>query len=342
MPRWFIPAYFKKTQASKLGDAQGIPFFIDNLSGSSLAPVFGVAPHYTPPPKTFTCFLAPTGSITLVSYYTHHTFHLGFPTDVYFARIYYMRDSQLQDGSSTRTKAVRYLESFMLMNKEKNTILLPVFPDNDKYCTLVILCPKWSLAQYFDSSNTTTKKDYRRIRGVLDEAILGYSKNGGTFDKKGEFVRPDTKKLGFKHVIDFPCIKQPAGSIKEAFYVLHHLKGFVEDAEMMSLPPSKRDPIKMSGEINDDDLREDFHRIQMTYYVVFEGRVPGVYEEWEDCKKQVHKFSGNCYKGYPTRHEAVAKWRNYQSNKSKMKMKTFVVLSVLLTIVAAVLYFILV
>ena len=33
MPPWFIPAYFKKTQASKLGDAQGIPFFIDNLSG---------------------------------------------------------------------------------------------------------------------------------------------------------------------------------------------------------------------------------------------------------------------------------------------------------------------
>ena len=32
---------------------------------------------------------------------------------------------------------------------------------------------------------------------------------------------------------------------------------------MMSLPPSKRDPIKMSGEISDDDLREDFHRIQM-------------------------------------------------------------------------------
>ncbi|KAK1693135.1 hypothetical protein QYE76_009832 [Lolium multiflorum] len=245
----------------------------------------------------------------------------------------------LQDGSSTRTKAVRYLESFMLMNKEKNTILLPVFPE-DKYCTLIILCPKWSLAQYFDSSNTTTKKDYRRIRGVLDEAILGYSKNGGTFDKKGEFVRPDTKKLGFKHVIDFPCIKQPAGSIKEAFYVLHHLKGFVEDAEMMSLPPSKRDPIKMSGEINDDDLREDFHRLQMTYYVVFEGRVPGVYEEWEECKKQVHKFSGNCYKGYPTRHEAVAKWRAHQAKKSKMK--TFLVLSLLLTIVAAVLYFILV
>ncbi|KAK1683184.1 hypothetical protein QYE76_044032 [Lolium multiflorum] len=33
MPRWFTPAYSKKTQASKLGDAQGIPFFIDKLSG---------------------------------------------------------------------------------------------------------------------------------------------------------------------------------------------------------------------------------------------------------------------------------------------------------------------
>ena len=31
MPRWFTPAYSKKTQASKLGDAQGIPFFIDNI-----------------------------------------------------------------------------------------------------------------------------------------------------------------------------------------------------------------------------------------------------------------------------------------------------------------------
>jgi len=80
--------------------------------------------------------------------------------------------------------------------------------------------------------------------------------------------------------------------------------------------------------------------VEMTWYVVFEGRVPGVYEKWEDCQKQVNKFSGNCYKGYATRQEAVAKWRNHQSNKNKMK--TLVVLPLLLTIVAAVLYLILV
>ena len=80
----------------------------------------------------------------------------------------------------------------------------------------------------------------------------------------------------------------------------------------------------------------------MTYYVVFEGRVPGIYEKWEDCKKQVHKFSGNCYKGFATREEAEAKWRNYRSRKNKNKMKTVVVLMLLLTIVAALLYFIIV
>jgi hypothetical protein len=108
-----------------------------------------------------------------------------------------------------------------------------------------------------------TKKDYNRIRSVLDKDILFYSKNGGIFHEKGKFIRPDTKKHRFKHVINFPCIKQPDDSMKEAFYVLHHLKGFVADAEMMRLPPSMRDTNKMAGEINDADLREDFHRIQV-------------------------------------------------------------------------------
>jgi hypothetical protein len=72
----------------------------------------------------------------------------------------------------------------------------------------------------------------------------------------------------------------------------------------------------------------------------FEGRVPEVYEEWKDCKKHVVKFSGNCYKRYATRQEVVAKWRNHQSNKNKIK--TFVVFPLLLTIVTTLLYFALV
>ena len=80
----------------------------------------------------------------------------------------------------------------------------------------------------------------------------------------------------------------------------------------------------------------------MTWYVVYKGRVTGVYEKWEDCQKQVNKFSGNCYKGYVTRQEAVAKWRNHVHLSNKNRMKTLVVLPLLLTIIAAVLYLILV
>ena len=53
----------------------------------------GVAPHYTPSPTTFTLPSSPTGSINLgfllrkTCCCTHHTFHLGFPTDVCFTRI---------------------------------------------------------------------------------------------------------------------------------------------------------------------------------------------------------------------------------------------------------------
>jgi len=44
--------------------------------------------------------------------------------------------------------------------------------------------------------------------------------------------------------------------------------------------------------------------MQMTWYVMYIGRVPGVYGEREDCLKQVNKFKGNCYKVYNTRAEA--------------------------------------
>jgi ribonuclease HI len=58
-------------------------------------------------------------------------------------------------------------------------------------------------------------------------------------------------------------------------------------------------------------------------YVVYNGWVPGVYDEWEDCQKQVNKFSGNSYKGYLTRELAEARWRIHllgeQRNNNRMK-----------------------
>jgi viroplasmin and RNaseH domain-containing protein len=76
-------------------------------------------------------------------------------------------------------------------------------------------------------------------------------------------------------------------------------------------------------------------------YVVYMGRIPGVYVHWEDCLKQVNKFKGNNYKGYKTMAEAEARWRNHLREERRM---TFgVTTTVLLTaVIAVVMYFIVV
>ncbi|GAB4503655.1 MAG: ribonuclease H family protein [Anaerolineales bacterium] len=42
------------------------------------------------------------------------------------------------------------------------------------------------------------------------------------------------------------------------------------------------------------------------FYVVWEGRKPGVYADWKACEAQVKGFSGAQYKGFPTREMAEA------------------------------------
>lgn len=43
---------------------------------------------------------------------------------------------------------------------------------------------------------------------------------------------------------------------------------------------------------------------QKKFYVVWAGRVPGVFQTWDDCKAQVDGFAGARYKSYPNRQEA--------------------------------------
>ncbi|KAK1607141.1 hypothetical protein QYE76_030814 [Lolium multiflorum] len=234
--------------------------------------------------------------------------------DVAIADPYYMRESQLA-LSAVRVRASLYLQKCFLDNKRKDNILLAYFPEDDG-------------------------------------------------------------KHKFKHVFEFPCVKQPENSTLDAFYVMHHLKGFVRDSQNLLLPSALRGWAEKLARINDDDLGEDFqdtrvklshiiiqdvttgggplhqgralckrdieHRLkaqEMPTYVVYKGRVPGVYEEWQDCLEQVHKFSGNSYKGYATREEAVAQWRAHVGKK-KNRLKFLVPL--LLTATAVVLYFTLV
>ncbi|KAK1647216.1 hypothetical protein QYE76_065021 [Lolium multiflorum] len=296
--------------------------------------------------------------------------------DVAIADPYYMRESQL-NLSAVRVRASLYLQKCFLDNKRKDNILLAYFPE-DTHCVLISIAPKFSLATYFDSGSAK-KKNYARIRGVLDDALEGYFKKGGAFKEKAECFRDDGKHK-FKHLFEFPCVKQPENSTLDAFYVMHHLKGFVRDSQNLRLPSALRGWAEKLARINDDDLEKTsripgsrYHisslktspqgegpctrveryargtssnaskrrvtRGQMPTYVVYKGRVPGVYEEWQDCLEQVHKFSGNSYKGYATREEAVAQWRAHVGKK-KNRLKFLVPL--LLTATAVVLYFTLV
>lgn len=42
------------------------------------------------------------------------------------------------------------------------------------------------------------------------------------------------------------------------------------------------------------------------FYVVWEGRTPGIYTTWDDCKAQVHGHFGARYKSFKTQREAAA------------------------------------
>jgi len=77
----------------------------------------------------------------------------------------------------------------------------------------------------------------------------------------------------------------------------------------------------------------------MTWYVVYVGRVPGVYDDWEECRRQVHRFSGNSYKGFTTWAEADARYTAYLARERKRMKITF---AVLVLIVAAFLFYVIV
>ncbi|WP_318408079.1 ribonuclease H family protein [Photobacterium leiognathi] len=65
------------------------------------------------------------------------------------------------------------------------------------------------------------------------------------------------------------------------------------------------------------------------FYVVWQGRTPGIYTDWASCKQQVDKFAGAKYKSFPTQAEAQAAFGNKaptysrtSATKAPVKMPT--------------------
>ena len=79
----------------------------------------------------------------------------------------------------------------------------------------------------------------------------------------------------------------------------------------------------------------------MPSYVVYIGKVPGVYDDWEECRRQVDHFSGNSYKGYPTRAEAEARYARDLAGDRRERRRNRMKISfiVMMLIVTATLFF---
>jgi len=48
---------------------------------------------------------------------------------------------------------------------------------------------------------------------------------------------------------------------------------------------------------------------QQKYYVVWAGKVPGIYDNWNDCKSQVYQFENAKYKSFESKAEAESAYK---------------------------------
>lgn len=61
------------------------------------------------------------------------------------------------------------------------------------------------------------------------------------------------------------------------------------------------------------------------FYVVWQGRTPGIYTDWNSCKAQVDKFAGAKYKSFPTQaaaEQAFGGKASYSNSNSKSTSKS--------------------
>ena len=116
------------------------------------------------------------------------------------------------------------------------------------------------MATYFDLDRDS-KIDYTNIKKVLDGALPSYATSGGTFKRP---VRRYGKHV-FTHNMMFPCVKQPHGGQKDAYYALHHMRAVVRDHNHLLLPNNIKDWAASLSAIQDAEIRQEFFRIQSEF-----------------------------------------------------------------------------
>ena len=116
------------------------------------------------------------------------------------------------------------------------------------------------MATYFDPDRQS-KIDYTNIKEVLDDVLPGYASSRGTFSRP---VRKYGKHI-FSHNTTFSCVKQAPGGQKDAYYALHHMRAIVRDHNHLLLPNNLKEWAARLSAIQDEDIRQEFFRIQSEF-----------------------------------------------------------------------------
>ena len=61
------------------------------------------------------------------------------------------------------------------------------------------------------------------------------------------------------------------------------------------------------------------------FYVVWEGRVPGVYDNWSDCEEQILNFPGAKYKSFSSAADAARAFRGGDDENNPADLGTFLI-----------------
>src|ERR1043165_5771596 len=112
--------------------------------------------------------------------------------------------------------------------------------------------------------------------GVLDDALAGYKEAGGKIVKH-KFNKHQSGASGFNHVMQFPYVKQLDGSVRDAYYALHHMRAIVQDQRNLTLPSHLKEWAEKRAAIAGENLRQEFFHIQgeMATIIFREGQVQG-------------------------------------------------------------------
>ena len=74
------------------------------------------------------------------------------------------------------------------------------------------------------------------------------------------------------------------------------------------------------------------------YYVVYVGRVPGVYDHWPDAQDQVYRYPGASHRGFDSGAEAESSYLRWTLQHEQGRDRRYYIVALLLMLIGLLFY----